>query len=139
LNSFNEGVLEPYNQKNYQKAYESFNQSAHVYEYINTTFKTNYVDTLANLYAANAATKLKKYDEALAGYQAILDKGISRPDIYSNMGEIYLGMKDTVKAINVISEGAKKFPSDKTLMVQELNIYCFQKDTMRPSSNSRRP
>ncbi len=124
LNSFNEGVA-PYNSKNYQVAYDAFRQAADVYSYINKTFNLNVVDTTATLYAANAATKLKKYDEAKALYQGLLDKNISRPDIYANLGEMYLGMNDTAKAISTISEGAAKFPNDKSLMIQELNLYLF--------------
>lgn len=37
LNSFNEGVT-PYNEKDYQKAYNSFKQSADAYKYMNETF-----------------------------------------------------------------------------------------------------
>lgn len=126
LNSFNEGV-EPYNQKNYQVAYDAFKQSADVYAYVNKTFALNIVDTMSTLYAANAATKLKKYDEAQQMYQSLLDKGVSRPDIYASMGELYLGMNDTTKAIAAISQGVAKYPNDKSLMIQELNLYLFSK------------
>ncbi|MEO6167802.1 MAG: tetratricopeptide repeat protein [Chitinophagales bacterium] len=126
LNSFNEGVT-PYNEKNYQQAYNSFKQSADVYAYINKTFNLKVVDTLATLYSAHAASKLKKYDEADVLYQSLLDKGISQPDIYANMGEMYLGMGDTTKAINIISKGTAMYPNDKGLMIQELNVYLFSK------------
>ncbi|HUM47046.1 MAG TPA: hypothetical protein PLD84_08960, partial [Chitinophagales bacterium] len=126
LNSFNEGVT-PYNEKDYQQAYNSFKQSADVYAYINKTFNLNVVDTLATLYSAHAASKLKKYNEAEAMYQSLLDKGISQPDIYANMGEMYLGMGDTTKAINIISKGTALYPNDKGLMIQELNVYLFSK------------
>src|SRR4030095_6368446 len=122
LNAFNEGVG-PYNTKDYQKAYDAFKQSAEVYNYINKTFNQNYVDTLATLYGANSATKLKNYDEATRLYQSLLDKGIYKPEIYANLGEIYLAQGDTTKAINALSQGKEKFPSDKGLMVQELNAY----------------
>lgn len=126
LNSFNEGVT-PYNEKNYESAYNSFRQSADVYSYLNKTFQLKTVDTLATLYAAHAATKLKKYDEAAALYQSLLDQGISQPDIYANMGEMYLGMGDTTKAIAIISKGTALYPTDKGLMIQELNVYLFSK------------
>ena len=126
LSSFNEGVT-PYNEKNYQLAYNSFKQSADVYEYINKTFQTKTVDTLATLYAAHAATKLKKYGEAEVLYQSLLDKGISQPDIYASMGELYVGMGDTAKAIAIISKGTALYPNDKGLMIQELNVYLFSK------------
>jgi tetratricopeptide (TPR) repeat protein len=126
LSSFNEGVT-PYNEKNYQLAYNSFKQSADVYEYINKTFQTKTVDTLATLYAAHAATKLKKYGEAEVLYQSLLDKGISQPDIYASMGELYVGMGDTAKAIAIISKGTSLYPNDKGLMIQELNVYLFSK------------
>lgn len=126
LNSFNEGVT-PYNEKRYQEAYNSFKQAADVYSYINKTWNLTTVDTLATLYAAHAANKLKNYDEASALYQSLLNKGISQPDIYSSMGEMYLGMGDTTKAIEVISKGAAMYPNDKGLMIQELNVYLYSK------------
>ena len=127
LNSFNEGVA-PYNSKDYQQAYDAFKQSADVYQFINKTFNQTIVDTLATLYAANSAAKLKKYDEATSMYQMLLDKGIVKPDIYANMGEIYFAKGDTTKGIDIISQGKAKFPNDKTLMIQELNAYLFGKN-----------
>lgn len=127
LNSFNEGVT-PYNEKQYETAYKSFKQSADVYKYINETFNSNNVDTLATLYAAFAATKMKDYSEAENLFNSLLNKGISQPDIYSTMGEMYLGMGDTTKATEVISKGTALYPNDKGLMIQELNIYLFTKN-----------
>lgn len=126
LNSFNEGVA-PYNSKDYQTAYNAFKQSADLYVYINKTFNQAILDTLATLYTAFAATKLKKYDEAQALYQDLLDKGVSKPEIYASMGEMYIAMNDTVKAITAISKGASMYPDDESLMIQELNLYLFSK------------
>ncbi|MEP7128371.1 MAG: tetratricopeptide repeat protein, partial [Chitinophagales bacterium] len=126
LNSFNEGVT-PYNEKDYQKAYNSFKQSADAYKYMNETFNLKIADTLSTLYAAHAAAKLKNYKEAETLYKSLLDKGISDPDVYTNMGEMYLAMGDTTKAIEVISKGTALYPNDKGLMIQELNVYLFSK------------
>ncbi|MBK9732960.1 MAG: tetratricopeptide repeat protein [Chitinophagaceae bacterium] len=126
LNSFNEGVT-PYNEKDYQKAYNSFKQSADAYKYMNETFNLKIADTLSTLYAAHAASKLKNYNEAEILYKSLLDKGISDPDVYTNMGEMYLAMGDTTKAIEVISKGTALYPNDKGLMIQELNVYLFSK------------
>ena len=82
---------------------------------------------MATLYADHAATKLKKYGEAEVLYQSLLDKGISQPDIYASMGELYVGMGDTAKAIAIISKGTALYPNDKGLMIQELNVYLFSK------------
>lgn len=60
-------------------------------------------------------------------YKSLLDKGISDPDVYTNMGEMYLAMGDTTKAIEVISKGTALYPNDKGLMIQELNVYLFSK------------
>lgn len=127
LNSFNEGV-EPYNQKDYQKSYNSFTQASDVYQYINQTFNLKVVDTLATLYSAHAATKLKNYTEAETLYKSLLEKNISDADIFANMGEMYLGMGDTTKAIDIISKGTALYPNDKGLMIQELNVYLFSKN-----------
>ncbi|MBA3647871.1 MAG: tetratricopeptide repeat protein [Chitinophagales bacterium] len=126
FHTFNNGVI-PYNNKDYATAYASFRQSADINQYLNTTFNMKKVDTLSTLYAANAAAKGKKYDEATQLYQQLLDQKIMMPDIYSNLGMIYLAQGDTTKATNIISEGSKMYPQDEGLMVQELNVYLFSK------------
>jgi len=57
-----------------------------------------------------------------------LAQGIDRPDIYASMGEIYLAKGDTAKAIEILSKGQAKYPNDKSLMIQELNLYLFSKN-----------
>jgi len=122
--SFNEAV-KPFNEKDYQKAYSNFSLAAGTYEYLNTTFKVNIVDTFATMYAGNAALKMKQYDTAMVMYQKLLDKNISRPELYASLGDLYLQKGDTAKAKDIVSKGVAMFPDDKELIVQELNIYLF--------------
>ena len=128
--SYNEGVA-PYNTKDYQTAYNNFRQAADVYQYLNTSFGLSLIDTFATLYAANAAVKLKHYDDATALYTTLQNKNISRPEIYSNLGDLYLSKGDTAKAQEIIGKGTQLFPNDKPLMIQELNVYLFSKDYVK--------
>lgn len=127
---FNEGVA-PYNNKDYLTAYNNFKQAADVYQYLNTSFGLSLVDTFATLYAANGALKLKRYDDALTLYTSLQNKNISRPEIYSNLAELYLAKGDTAKAQEIIGKGTQLFPNDKPLMIQELNVYLFSKDYVK--------
>ena len=125
--AYNDGVA-PFNSKDYQTAYNNFALAATTYDYLNATFKQGLIDTFATLYAGNAALKMKKYDEALAMYQTLLDKNISRPELYSNLGDLYIQKGDTAKAKEYIAKGVSMYPDDKGLMVQELNLYLFSGD-----------
>jgi tetratricopeptide (TPR) repeat protein len=122
--AYNDGVA-PYNDKDYQTSYNNFILAAKTYEYLNTTFKQGLVDTFATLYAGNAALKMKKYDDAMASYQKLLDKNISRAELYSSLGDLYIQKGDTAKAKEIIGKGVTMYPDDKGLMIQELNLYLF--------------
>jgi tetratricopeptide (TPR) repeat protein len=45
--------------------------------------------------------------------------------LYASRGDLYVQKGDTAKAKEIIGEGVKKYPDDKVLMVQELNLYLF--------------
>jgi len=125
--SYNEGVA-PYNRKDFQSAYNNFRAAVDVYAYMNDSLSAKLVDTFASMYAASAAIKLKHYDDAEQLYKNLQQGGISQPEMYSSLSEIYLAKGDTAKAEDIIGKGRQVFPNDKQLMIDELNIVLFTKD-----------
>lgn len=123
--TFNEAVI-PYNARDYQTAYDNFMKVSSIYQNVNTTYKQAIIDTSASFYAANAAVKLKKYDEATKIYNSLInDKHFQDPDIYSNLADIAIASNDTTGAIAQLDKGLAKFPSDQNLRIKQLNLYLF--------------
>lgn len=58
--------------------------------------------------------------------QKLIDIGYDDPLIYYFNAETYLIAKDTTKALEVVSAGRKRYPSEKDLINYELNIYLKQ-------------
>ena len=80
--TFNEAVI-PYNAKDYQLAYDNFSRVSEIYGIVNITYKQNIIDTSASFYAANAAVKIGKYDEATKIYNILLTVNhFEDPEIY---------------------------------------------------------
>jgi len=124
---YNEGVA-PFNNKEYQAAYDNFKATADLYAFMNDSLGEKVVDTLATLYAGNSALKLKHYDDAEKQYESLLQRGISLPEIYSSLGDVYVVKGDTAKAVDIVDKGRKLYPDDKTLMISELNFVLAKKD-----------
>ncbi len=123
--TFNEAVI-PYNAKNYQLAYDNFMRVSEIYGIVNSTYKQNIIDTSASFYAANAAVKLGKNEEAIKIYNELVTvKHFEDPEIYSNLSDIALSKKDTTGAIAELDKGIAKFPKEQNLRIKQLNLYLF--------------
>lgn len=106
--TFNEAVI-PYNAKDYQKAYDNFMRVSEIYGIVNSTYKQNIIDTSASFYAANAAVKLGKYEDATKIYNELINnKHFEDPEIYTNLADIALAGKDTSAAIAQLDKGNYK-------------------------------
>lgn len=108
----NRGLSE-FNNKNYAKAYESF-------KYIATVMPQ---DSTFNMYTAIAATNAQMYDEAINFYQKTIAINASNPNLYHELGRIYLIKQDTASALKTFEEGGVKHPTNINLVFDELNIY----------------
>lgn len=123
--TFNEAVI-PYNAKDYQKAYDNFMRVSEIYGIVNSTYKQNIIDTSASFYAANAAVKLGKYEDATKIYNELINnKHFEDPEIYTNLADIALAGKDTSAAIAQLDKGITKYPTDQNLRIKQLNLYLF--------------
>ncbi len=119
------GAVLPYNMRDYATAYEYFLLAADTYESLNTYFQLGLVDTFATLYGAKSAVYLQKYKEAEGLINRMRERNISRPEMFLILSDMALGKKDTAQAIQWADSGVMLFPNDKSLMIQQLNLYLF--------------
>lgn len=126
--NFNKGVL-PYNNKDFEKAFKHFNAVSEAYEFLNAKYNLGIVDTTAMFYGAYAAIGCKKYNEARAMYNKLLNNNYKKPEIFQGLELIALADKDTAAALNYIAQGRALFPDNNNLMFDELNIYLAQNKT----------
>jgi hypothetical protein len=114
----NEGVKE-YQNKNYDKAYSSF-------DYYRQLRPDG--DTTSTFYTALAATNAgdkdpKYYPMALTNYSKLLTTNYSRNDqVYLDMSVIYLRSKDTSGALKIVTAGVAKYPTNSELRKREIEI-----------------
>ncbi|HZI52660.1 MAG TPA: tetratricopeptide repeat protein [Chitinophagaceae bacterium] len=80
-------------------------------------------DTLATLNAAYSAEKAGDKAKAKGYYNQLIAMNYNEPKMYIFLSNIYKSEGDTVNALSTIQKGRKQFPSDNTLVIEELNIY----------------
>ena len=125
---FNEGV-QPYNAQQYEPAYGAFKDVSDIYAFLNTQYNIGIVDTSAMYYGAFAAAKIKKYDEATANYNKLIELNYKKPEVYQGLSNIALAQKDTAAALKYIEQGRAMNPDNNLLMFDELNILLAQNKT----------
>ncbi len=122
-------ALEYYNVKDYQNALKFFGYVLEVIKYDKENFlsKNNITDKSIILTMADMAIKSDNKPEAKKNLQKLIDLDYNDHKIYALMAEIYYSEeKDTTAALKYIDMGRKKFPTEKDLINQELNIYSAQ-------------
>jgi hypothetical protein len=77
--------------------------------------------TLADLFL-----KKEDYPNARVHMQKLIDADYNDPIIYVLMANSYFLTGDTTKGLGYTEIGRKRFPEDKSLITQELNIYLVQ-------------
>lgn len=121
-------ALEYYNEKDYKNAIKFFNYVLEVMPYDKEHFlaKNNITDKSIILTMADMAMRDNNTEEARKNLQKLIDMDYNDHLIYALMANSYLDTKDTAKAMSYIEMGRKKFPTEKDLINQELNIYIAQ-------------
>jgi len=79
-------------------------------------------------HAGFAAFSLGKKPEAQQYYEQALQKGYKSPLLYDDLSQIYVGMGNKAKAIEIIEAGRKAFPADTNLRTSEINLYLQLKE-----------
>ena len=80
-------------------------------------------DTLATLNAAYSAEKAGDKAKAKGYYNQLISWNYNEPKMYIFLSSIYKSEGDTANALATIQKGRKQFPSDNSLVIEELNIY----------------
>lgn len=113
----NKGV-DKYKQKNFQGAADYFLKSAAISEKVYNKIDTNLIFNAA--LASINAKNLVQQKELLS---RLIDLKYPDAEVYRSLANVYFAEKDTAKGMDYLAQGRKNFPSNNTLMIDELNIY----------------
>lgn len=81
-----------------------------------------------NAYIAYANTRAGRLPEAVKYYNTLLTADSVRTEYVIAASNIYKTMGDTSKALDVLQKGRRFLPADKSLLLEEANIYNNKKD-----------
>ncbi|MBS7563114.1 tetratricopeptide repeat protein [Mucilaginibacter sp. Bleaf8] len=90
----------------------------------------SYTPTFAplNAYIAYANSKNGNLQEAVKYYNTLLTADSTRTEYVLATANIYKTMGDTAKALNVLQKGRRFLPTEKSLLLEEANIYSNRGD-----------
>lgn len=81
-------------------------------------------DTNAIYYTGLAAANVGNMDAAITNYKKLLTTKYSKNDItYFDLSNFYLNKKDTVGALDVVTQGIAKYPASQDLKKRQIEIY----------------
>jgi Flp pilus assembly protein TadD len=83
---------------------------------------------LINAYIAYANTRAGHLPEAVKYYNTLITADSVRTEYVIAASNIYKTMGDTSKALDVLQKGRKLLPTDKSLLLDEANIYNNKRD-----------
>jgi len=109
----NEGV-NLYKAKKYDQAYVSFDK----YRELRPD------DTNAMYFSALSAALAQKYTESIENYKRLLPTKYSRnAEVYYDLSNLYLAVKDTTASLNIVTDGIAKYPADGELRKRQIELY----------------
>jgi tetratricopeptide (TPR) repeat protein len=122
--SFNKGIS-AYEQKDFKTAikYYEIVLSVIPYDKNEDLKKNNLSEKNIFLYMALSAMQSSDNAKSKIYLKKLMDLNYDDPVIYMQMANIYLEETDTTTALQIIDQGRTKYPSEKDLINQELNIY----------------
>nr|MBC7612336.1 hypothetical protein [Pseudopedobacter sp.] len=125
--SFNRGVSAN-QQKDYKTALKFYQMVLEVlpYDKNEDLKKNNLSEKNVYLYMANAAVQGGDKQNGKKYLQKLMDLNYDDHLIYMQMATLYLEESDTTSAMKFIDKGREKYPTEKDLITQELNIYLVQ-------------
>ncbi len=119
INLYNQGSVR-FEAKDYPGALKSFETQIKITE--GDTY-VGAVDTGMYYNAGLAAVNSGKYAEAIKYFEKCAEMKYQGITPYFQMSEAYLSMGDTVKAESVLTGLSSKFPNDKNLTLQLIDLY----------------
>ncbi|OYU96116.1 MAG: hypothetical protein CFE21_06810 [Bacteroidetes bacterium B1(2017)] len=122
--NFNKGIT-AYEKKDYSAAINYYQMVLDVipYDKNEDLKKNNLSEKNIYLYMAYSAVQSNNNPKAKIYLQKLMDLNYDDHLIYMQMANIYLEEKDTTSALKFVDLGRSKFPTEKALINQELNIY----------------
>lgn len=125
--SYNKGFT-AYEAKDFKNAIKYYKMTLDVLPYDkNGDLKKNSLsENNIYLYMAYAAVQAEDKASAKVYLQKLMDLNYEDHLIHLQMVNIYLEEKDTVTALSFLDKARLKFPNEKDLINQELNIYLSQ-------------
>ncbi len=125
--SFNKG-LTAYEQKDYKTAIKYYKNVLEVipYDKNEDLKKNNLSEKNVYLYMAYSSIQSEDKQNAKIYLKKLMDLNYDDHLIYLQMVSIHLEEKDTATAIKYLDMGRQKYPTEKDLINQELNIYLSQ-------------
>lgn len=118
-----------FDQKDYKKAYDFFNQYLEIvelpmFEGTKTADKDSTFMTV-QYYAAVAATQLGDSETAIKALNRAKETDFRQNDIYQYLCYEYQQAKDTVNYEKTLEEGLSKFPSEEWYLLNLINTYIY--------------
>lgn len=129
-NDLSSQAIEAFNENNYNKALESFEQILEIQD-INIMKEegSTQIDTVILYNAGLAAYNSENYNKAIEYYKEVAKLGYNGANTYGLLGNTYLLKKDTLGALNILKEGFEKYPDDNTVLNSLIQIYLDQNKT----------
>ncbi len=119
-------AIADYNAKKYADALPSFEKA---YEINGPKDSTS----LGN--CALVADRAQIYDKAKTYYQKMIDNKQGLGNTYSSLVNVYLNMKDSVGAMEVLKKGRMTYPNDINLVITETNYFLKTNNSKEALSN----
>jgi len=107
-------AVHDYNAKNYTSALTSFEKAFEI---------SGSKDTLTLTNIAITAERAENFDKAKQYYQKMADMKVGRGGTYIQMMNVYMNLKDTTGAMEVLKKGRAAFPNDINLLLNETDFY----------------
>jgi tetratricopeptide (TPR) repeat protein len=119
----NEGI-DLLKNKDDEGAFKFLEQCSELTQYMFKNKLNSELDTIYILYAAYAAQNLLNYSKAIELYTILYELDATDHTVYSNLADLLVVTKaDDALVLSVIEKGRAKFPTDKNLIISELNYY----------------
>lgn len=81
------------------------------------------LDTLSTYYAGISAEYGGDTTGAIALYETLLEAQFNEPNLYASMANIYKGLKEYDKGLEICALGRERFPDDFNIIIAETNLY----------------
>lgn len=123
-NDLTNQAVQAFNNENYDKALQSFEQILELQEIpIIKQDSPGAIDTVIIFNAGLAAYNAENYDKAIEYYEQAAETGYNEARTYSLIANAYQLKKDTLAALEALQEGFEKYPEDNTVLTTMIQIY----------------